>query len=76
MKATIEFNLDEPGDVHKHRECINAGKMACFIWELKHNFWRKWKYDDVDFNLDTYKEALHELMKEHNINPDELYQYE
>ena len=74
MKATIEFNLDEPDDVHRHRECVNASKMAYFIWELKHNFWRKWKHDDVDFNLDTYKEALYELMEEHNINPDELYQ--
>jgi hypothetical protein len=74
MKATIEFNLDEMDDVHRHHECVNASKMACFIWELKHNFWRKWKHDDTDFNLDTYKEALHELMEEHNINPDELYQ--
>ena len=74
MKATIEFNLDEMDDVHRHHVCVNASKMACFIWELKHNFWRKWKHDDADFNLDTYKEALHELMEEHNINPDELYQ--
>ena len=74
MKATLTFDLDDPQDVESHLQCVKAAKMAGFIWELKHNFWRKWKHDDVDFNLDTYKEALHELMEEHNINPDELYQ--
>ena len=71
-KATIEFDLNEPEDRTEHLRCVKALDMACFIWELKHNFWRKWKHDDSDFNLDTYKEALHELMEEHNINPDEL----
>jgi hypothetical protein len=48
--------------------------MAGFIWELKHNFWRKWKHNEEDFTLDNYKEALAELLDEHNINIDELYQ--
>ena len=46
--------------------------MAMFIWELKHNFWRQWKHDETDFNLETYKEALADLLDEHSINVDEL----
>ncbi len=74
MKATLTFDLDDPQDVESHLQCVNANKMAGFIWELKHNFWRKWKHDDSDFNLDTYKEALADLMDEWNINADELNQ--
>ena len=48
--------------------------MAGFIWELKHSFWRKWKHNEEDFTLDNYKEALAELMDEHNINVYELNQ--
>ena len=73
MKAKLEFNLLEPEEAQAHLQCVKANKMACFIWELKHNFWRKWKHNETDFNLDSYKEALTDLMEEHNINPDELY---
>jgi len=74
MKAILEFDLDVVEERQEHLQCTMSNDMACFIWELKHNFWRKWKHNEEDFNLDSYKEALHELMKEHNINPDELYQ--
>jgi len=73
MKAKLEFDIDNPEDKQALKQCVNAEKMAGFIWELKFNFWRRWKHDESDFNLDTYKEALYDLMQEHNINPDELY---
>ena len=72
MKAILEFNLDDPEDSQNHLRCIHATNMASFIWELKHNFWRKWKHDETDFNLDNYKDALYELMQEHNIDIDNL----
>jgi len=72
MKATLEFDLDNEDDRISHIRCVNATNMASFIWELKHNFWRQWKHDDADFDLDTYKEALHELMQFHNIDIDNL----
>ena len=74
MKATLTFDLDDPQDVESHLQCVKAAKMAGFIWELKHNFWRKWKHNEEDFTLDNYKEALAELMDEHNINVYELNQ--
>ena len=72
MKAKLEFNYEIEGDELKHRQCINAQKMAGFIWELHHNFWRKWKHDESGFNLDSYKESLCEMMEVYNINPDDL----
>jgi len=72
MKEILKFDLNDEDDKISHKECIKAPDMAQFIWELKHNFWRKWKHDETDFTLDNYKEALCDLMEEHNINPDEL----
>jgi hypothetical protein len=72
MKATITFNLDDTEDRMAHMRCVNSLNMALFIWELKHNFWRKWKHDETDFNLDSYKEALAELLEEHNVNIETL----
>ena len=72
MKAILEFDLENPEDRMSHLRCVKSLDMACFIWELKHNFWRKWKHDETDFTLDNYKEALYELMEEYNINTYEL----
>lgn len=72
MKATIEYDLSAADDVMAMKQSMKSSDMAIFIWELKHNFWRKWKHDDSEFNLETYKEALNELLDEYNINPDEL----
>ena len=72
MKAILEFDLDNADDHMNHRRCVKATEMACFIWQLKHNFWRKWKDDDTDFNLDNYKDALDELMQEYHIDIDDL----
>jgi hypothetical protein len=72
MKSTIEFDLDILEDKMKYEICMKSSDMAHFIWELQHNFWRKWKHDETDFTLDNYKEALYELMEEYNINIDKL----
>jgi hypothetical protein len=72
MKAILKFDLDNPEDKIDHLRCVHSTDMAMFIWELKHNFWRKWKHDETDFNLDNYKDALYELMQEYNINIDNL----
>jgi len=72
MKATLTFDLDNPDDVKAHLKCIQAENMAHFIWELRHNFWRKWKHNEDNFTLDNYKEALGELMEECGINIDNL----
>ena len=72
MKAVLEFDLDDHDDKQNHLRCVHSTDMAMFISELKHNFWRKWKHDETDFNLDNYKDALYELMQEYNIDIDNL----
>tara|TARA_B100000497_G_C7239610_1_gene174424 strand:+ start:137 stop:364 length:228 start_codon:yes stop_codon:yes gene_type:complete len=72
-KVIIEFDLENLEDEIAMKRAIKSSDMASFIWELHHNFWRKWKHDESNFDLDTYREALTDLLNEHNINIDELW---
>jgi len=72
MKAILKFNLDNPEDRKEHMMCMKSSNMASFIWELQHNFWRQWKHDEDNFTLDNYKDALLQLLNDHNINVDKL----
>lgn len=71
-KGILEYDLTNADDEMAMKRAMKSTDMAMFIWELKHNFWRKWKHDDTNFNLDTYRESLGELLEEHNIIIDEL----
>jgi len=71
-KGILEYDLTNADDEMAMKRAMKSTDMAMFIWELKHNFWRKWKHDDTNFNLDTYRESLGELLEDHNINIDEL----
>tara|TARA_R110000803_G_scaffold96634_1_gene164786 strand:+ start:396 stop:620 length:225 start_codon:yes stop_codon:yes gene_type:complete len=72
MKATLKFDLENQEDKRSHMRCVKSLDMASFIWELQHNFWRKWKHNEEFFTLDRYQEALGELMEEHSINLEDL----
>jgi len=67
MKAILEFDLSDEDDKVSYENCINANNMAIFIFELRHNFWRKWKHGEDDFTLDNYKDSLYELMQNHDV---------
>jgi len=71
-KVTIEYDTTDPEQSQELKRVMKAEDMASFIWELQHNFWRKWKHDDTNFNLDTYREELSLLLNQYNINIDEL----
>jgi len=73
-QAIIKININDEWGSMKHKRMVKAFDMASFIWELQHNFWRKWKHDESNFNLDNYKEALSELLYEYHINIDDLIQ--
>lgn len=72
MKGILEFDLDDRDDEMAMKRAMKSSDMASFIWELKHNFWREWKHDDSDFNLETCREALNGLLDDYNIHPEEL----
>ena len=67
MKITIEST-----DNDEVKQLVKSQDMALFIWELQHNFWRKWKHDESTFTLDNYKEALSDLLYEYGIIADDL----
>ena len=35
MKATLEFNLDNPDDKIDHMRCIKATDMSLMLWDIK-----------------------------------------
>lgn len=86
MKATLEFDLDRPGDNEAHRRCVKATDMASVLFELSHNSRRKIinKIDSqypnateeeantISNTLDFVYEEFNSLMNNQNINIEEL----
>jgi len=67
MKVT--FETEDPMEV---KVLAKANDMALFIWELVHNGWREFKHTDYEYEKAWDK--IHDLLKEHNINIDDLTQ--
>ena len=72
MKATLEFDLDDPDDRMNHLRCIKSSEMALCFWELVHNFWRKWKHDEKSLDLNSMQDEINNLLNKYNIDVDEL----
>ena len=58
MKATIEFNLDDPGERYAHKCALSAQSIQSELLELDNDLRSIWKYDkgslgDVSFE-DVY----------------------
>lgn len=66
IKVTFECE-----DMEKLKRLSKVDDMACFIWELVHNGWRKWKHSD-DYNYEPAWERIHELLDEFGICIDDL----
>jgi hypothetical protein len=58
-KIKIEFDLSNPDDVIDHKIYLDAKDNYVKLWELKHNFWRKFKYEPT-----SGQKVLDELEKE------------
>jgi len=76
MKATLEFNLEDPDERIEHLRCLKALDMALFIWDL--NKLHTNSQDNPNLNEDTVImvdalfDKIYYLMDEHGINLDEL----
>ena len=80
MKATLEFNLDNPDDKIDHMRCVKATDMAIVLFEITHNLKRTLESrfesqpqprDEFDGIEETFRE-IYKLMDENGINLDEL----
>jgi len=67
MNYTITTN-----DLQEAKQLVKVSDMALLLWELKHNFWRKWKHDESEFTLDNYKDELADLFYEYHVDVDDL----
>ena len=64
MKATLEFNLDDPDDRQAHLRCVKSLDMAIALFDIINN---------ADRNVNTveeYQDRINTLTM--NINLDEL----
>ena len=71
MKATLEFNLDDPDDRQAHLRAVKSFDMAILLFELQFNFWKE--FEEIDPEL-IYKmrHRLGDEFEKYNLNPDEL----
>jgi len=58
-------------DKQEMKRLLKADDMASFIWELVHNGWREFKHTDYEY--EKAWEKINELLEEHDINIDELW---
>jgi hypothetical protein len=77
-KATLEFNLNETDDIKAHLRAVKSLDMAIALWEIIHNTKKGLEWSLEEKELDKYDtlelvfDKIHEIIKEHNIDLDEL----
>ena len=57
------FETDDPEEAET---LYNAQKNASIVFELTHNFWRKWKHSDKDITLEELKDAINDLVYDYD----------
>ena len=83
MKATLEFNLNDPDDRREHLRCVKSTDMAIVLWEIQTNFKKKCEHiieanTEKDDQIDPWEafeiifEQISELYNDQNINVDDL----
>lgn len=80
MKATLEYNLNDPDDRMAHMRAVKSYDMACALFEITRNLKRTLEHrfesqpqkrDEFD-GLDEVFREIQGYMEEFNINVDEL----
>lgn len=82
MKATLEFDLDNPDDRMAHMRAVKSLDMAVVLFELQNNLKKKCEYiaqaqeADSDIHDGVYLvfQQISELMYENGIIIDDLIQ--
>jgi hypothetical protein len=77
MKATLEFNLDEPDEEMAYQRCIKSKDMAMALWEITHNTKKNLEYRlestaDKFETLELVFDKIYEILKDNNINTEQL----
>ena len=79
MKATFEFDMNDPDDVMSHLRMTKSLDMASALWDILLNSKKGFqynieagKYEDQYDLLDAVYDMLHEEMRNKNIDIEEL----
>ena len=77
MKATLEFNTDEPGEAREFKECSRATSMSISLWDIDQLLRNMLKYensvhegyltDAEDEAVSYVREKFHEILKDNDI---------
>lgn len=68
MKAKLTFDLDDPDDRMAHLRAVKATDMACVLFEISANLYKKFS----DKTVDELFVEIENLYSEHGINMEEL----
>ena len=79
MKATFEFDMNDPDDIMTHLRHTKSQDMASVLWHILLNTKKGFQYDieagkyETQYDLlDAIYGMMHEEMGDHNINIEEL----
>jgi hypothetical protein len=80
-KAKLEFDMSDIDDRIEHFRCIKSSDMASVLWEFSNNsrkriereFEDNMENNDVFDGIERCFEHFYDLLKDSNINIDEIY---
>ena len=80
MKTKITFDSETEGDDYKLKQCLKASDMVNALWEitkLKKKLEARFEnvdntHNDVFDGLDSYAEAIYNILEEYDVNVDNL----
>jgi hypothetical protein len=64
-KFKLTITADSLGELE---HIIKADTYKALLFEIRFNFWRRWKYGTVELDLDDMREHLSNLFNEHGVN--------
>jgi hypothetical protein len=73
MKATLEFDLNEPDDIKSHLRCVKALDMALALWHIRMMRKDLEHMEDVnELTTENVMSKIFEILDDHSVNTDEL----
>jgi hypothetical protein len=80
MKATLEFDLNDPDDRQAHLRCVKSTEMAIVLFDILYNLEKRVQYEVESFEADSDPSdgvyaafrRIRELIYEQGLNIDDL----
>lgn len=77
-KGILEFDLNEQDEVMAHKRCVKSLDLALVLWDMDAYLRAETKYAPDSMSSEVYgalqdaRNKLHEIMRQHSIDLDEL----